>query len=295
MVSRSVSIFFLLLILSLWFVRPVVAGPDRQLTGDYLIIEEPAALKIYNKYEQKINSDDAELFKPFCALRLTDSNITLSDNFTLADRIEIEGMYFYLLKTNRQTLDVSQSAGYLKELRGVRVIEDTVVISRENMFYLQTPGSSAKTVLPAGTLLPAGCILRRIFFSGNMTYIQILDETRQYGWCNLSAKSGWHKLLRPVAETDLSVILKRIQPVFDRYNSLYRNSFQYFNAQTGEQRAIPYWQVEMKNKRITGKLLNISSAVSLQNSLPYLINEVQQHLRNTHLQITQMTAGIEIK
>lgn len=273
----------------------VLAGSDQLRRGDYFIIEKPAALKIYNKYEQKINPEEEALFKSFCPLRQIEINIALSDNFTLADRVELDGMYFYLLKVNRQTLDISQSAGYLQEFHGVQIIEDTLVISRDNIFYLQTPGASQKTTLAAGTLLPAGCILRRIFLNGNMTYIQILDETRRYGWCDLSVKTGWHRLLRPVAATDLSVILKRIQPVFERYNALYRNSFQYFNDQTGEQRAIPYWQVELKNKQITGNLLNLPGAVSLQNSLPYLINEIQQHLRNTHLQINQTAAGIEIK
>jgi len=53
--------------------------------------------------------------------------------------------------------------------------------------------------------------------------------------------------------------------------------------------------VELKNKQITGKLLNVSGPDSFQNSLPYLINEIRQQLRNTRLQISQMAAGIEIK
>ncbi len=279
----------LLIILILWFARFTHSTPDHQRAGDYLIIEKPLGLKIYNKYEQKISLDESLLFKPFCALRLVDINMTLSDNFTLVDRIEVDGEYFYLLKSDRQTLDISQSTGYFKEFHAVPVIGDTVTISRDNMIYLQTPVAPAEKIM-----LPAGTQLRRIFLNGNMTYIQTLDGSRQYGWCNLSAKTGWTKITQPTVEINLSDILKRIQPVFDRYNSLYRHTFQYFNDQTGEQRAIPYWQVELKNKRIAGKLLNVPSNRSFQNSLPYLIDEIKQHLRNTHLQISQTDDGIEI-
>jgi len=194
--------FFLILIAC--FTRDAHTTPGHQQTGDYLIIEKPAALKIYNKYEQKIDLAETAWFRPFCALRLTGINMTLSDNFTLADRIEIEGKYFYLLKVNRQALDISQSPGYLKEFRRVLVIEDTVIIDRNDMIYFYSPAAPAeKNPLAEGTLL------QRIFLNGNLTYVQILAENRQYGWCNLSAKSGWHKLLRPETEADLSDILRR--------------------------------------------------------------------------------------
>lgn len=280
--------FFIILIAC--FARGAHTTPGHQRTGDYLIIEKPAALKIYNKYEQKTDPAETAWFRPFCALRLIDINMTLSDNFTLADRIELAGKFFYLLKVDRQALDISQSPGYLKEFRRVLVIEDTVVISRNDMIYLYSPAAPAEK-----TFLPGGTLLHRIFLNGNLTYVQTLAETRQYGWCNFSNKTGWHKLDQAATAANLGDIMIRIQPVLDRYNSHYHNFFQYFNDQTGEQRAIPCWQVELKNKRITGRLLNISGSVIFQNSLPYLINELQQQLRGTQLQIKQTAAGIVIE
>jgi hypothetical protein len=279
-----------LIIFCLWSAFPLHSASGPQKSGNYLVIENPAALKIYNKYEQRIDAQELQLFKPFCALRLTGINTTLSDNFTLADRVEMDGETFYLLKSNRQSFDLLRPAGYLKEFRGVAVIEDTIVISRDNRIFLQTPAAAApKTPLPSGTLL------RRIFASGNKTYILLLDQNRLYGWCNLADRRSWRKFDQPLAETKLTNILQQLQKIFDRYNSLYRQSFQYFNIQNAEHRAIPYWQLELKNKQISADLHNIPGLSAFQYSLPYLINELQQNLRNTHLHITQTDNGIEIR
>jgi hypothetical protein len=290
MVHGPLNIIWVLIILGAWFTRTGYPAYDRpSKMSNYLIIEKPAALKIYNKYEQKIDPAGSGLFKSFCALQITDPNITLSDNFTLADRVEIDGEYFYLIKNNRQSFDLTRLPGYLKEFRGVQAFGDTVVVSHDGRIFLQSPLTKEKIYLPAGTML------KRIFLSAKMTYIQTIHETRQYGWCNLSDDSNWHRFSPPATALNLNEVLKQIQPVFDRYNSLYRQSFQYFNQHMDRQRVIPYWQVELTDTRLSAKLMNIAGTGSFPNSLPYLVNEIRQHLLNTPLQITQTGDGFEIR
>jgi len=290
MLSGPVKNICLLIILVLWPGPAVFSAPAHRITGQFLVIENPAALKIYNKYEQRISAQELSLFKPYCALRLTGINLTLSDNFTLADRIELNGETFYLLKTNRKMLDTSQHAGYLKEFNGVVIIEDTVEIRSGNSIHLQIPAPAAGKIS-----LPAGSSLRRIFTSGRLTYVQLLDQTGQFGWCNLPARGAWRKFRQPVTAANLHDIFGRIQPVFERYNSLYHQSFQYFNSRSAVQKTIPYWQVELKGQLISAELRQVSDLQFFQNSMPYLVNEIQQQLYNTSLQITRTDGGIEIK
>jgi hypothetical protein len=264
------------------------SAPDNR-RADFLIIENPHALKIYNKYEQKITESEYNLFQPFCALYLVNINISLSDNFTLADKITLWGEIFYLLKNDRQSFSLNKPPGYVKEFRNVVVIEDTVIISVDGKVNLQPPAGGQKIRLPAGTRL------RRIFVNKKLTYIQTLGESPRYGWCNISDQSTWrrdnHKSIAPVRKE----IFDRILPVFTRYNNLYRQCFEYFNTRSGEKRAIPFWQLELKNKRITATLMNISGTNQFSTSFPYLVNEIQQRLLNTGLQLKVNNSQIEIK
>ena len=118
MQTGSIIKLFLFTILLPGFSNLLNSAPGQQ-RADFLIIENPGALKIYNKYEQQITNNESLLFEPYCALRLISTNITLSDNFTLADKIKLYDDYFYLLKDDKNEFRLSRSPGYLKEFHNV--------------------------------------------------------------------------------------------------------------------------------------------------------------------------------
>jgi hypothetical protein len=285
---------FLFTILLLGSYNLLNSAPGQQ-RADFLIIENPGALKIYNKYEQQITNNESLLFESYCALRLISTNITLSDNFTLADKIKLSDDYFYLLKDNKQSLRISQSPGYLKEFHKVLLIEDTVIVSENSRLYLQLPSGTSATSAASKIPLAEGTRLHRLFENKNLTYIRILDASSRYGWVNLTDKSSWRKEDHRSVGTDLQKCFTRIMPVFDRYNNLYQQLFQYFNAHTGTNYPVPRWQLELKNKQINAVLLNASSADQFRNSYPYLLNELHQELINTGLHVIVMDKVIEIK
>jgi hypothetical protein len=166
-----------------------------------------------------------------------------------------------------------------------------VIVSGHPVTYLQNPATKERIALPEGALL------RRIWVTGHLTYIHTIDSRQRYGWCDLSAKSGWHRYTpsAAAAEPDIKQISGRIEMILNRYNSVYQNLFRYFNARSGTTKSIPNWQIQVNGKRITALLQNSPVADPFPQSLPYLLNEVQQVLLNTGLQLTATAGKIEIR
>ena len=283
-VSKLHFIFLIVLIGSI----PFLALAQNNKRMDFYIIENPLALKILNKYEQSLSEREAELFKPFCALKIINVRQVLSDNFTTAAQVWLEGNNFYLSKDADQNLIKTAAPGYFREIKQVPAILDTVVINNNKTVYFQLPAGHEKNYLAQGTPV------ERIFRFNDQIYVHILDGSGRYGWANLTEKSFWHK--QPVKSTlpDLPKIYKQIQITFNRYNARYEQLFLYFNQKTRSNRPVPAWQTVLRNHSIIATLVNAESDYSFRHSQPYLINELERIVLNSGLDVSIKDNRIEI-
>ena len=260
--------------------------------ADFLVLENPTALFILNKYEQRISSGEEKLFRPYCALQIIERNAILSDNFTTAINVLINDEKYFLLTDENQELINLTRTGYHHFFLNSEVLDDTVHITQSNRIYLESPNS--KNV--RRRYLEKGVLLRRIFQKNNDFYIQLLNSDKSFGWSNLARGQYWQFIEKPKVNSTIipTTITQHIKNILQRSNRVLKNLFEYFNKNTSEYLPIAQWQMEIYDDKIICTLSGNYSPEQLTESTPYLVNELDNILMGTGLSLEVKKGHIEI-
>lgn len=265
---------------------------DKTEKADFLILEKPTALFILNKYEQKISYQEEKVFTPFSAIRILNNNEILSDNFTTAYKVIIRNDIYYLLTDeDRKLINLSQ-AGFYNYIKNTNVLNDTVYITKDNRIYLHPPDAKNKN----RKYLDSGTSVKRIFTLNKKVYAQILGFDQSYGWSNLEQRQYWQfvKISSSYSESIPSEIRESIRNSINRTNQSITKLFQFFNSETRKNLATPQWQMEVYGDRIICYLSDDNTRTGFKESTHYLINELDNILIGSGLNLEVKMNRIEI-
>ena len=144
--------------------------------ADFLIIEIPTKLLMYNKYEQQISfREQRALLQPFQPLRIEENDVLLSDSFTKAMKVASGRNSYFLLKTDDGDFENAAEAGYINTLQNCIIINDTVEVFQDNAIFLSKRPTSRSTAESQKSFLKKQTQFLRLFTHKNFTYIQTLE------------------------------------------------------------------------------------------------------------------------
>jgi hypothetical protein len=245
-----------------------------------------------NKYEQKISYQEEKIFTPFSALQILNNNEILSDNFTTAYKVINKNNIYYLLTDEDKKLINLSQAGFYNYIKNTNVLNDTVYITEDNRIYLYPPDAKNNN----RKYLDSGTSVKRIFTHNKRVYAQILGFDHSYGWSNLEQRQYWQFVKTPSSYSELipSEIRESIRNSINRTNQSITKLFQFFNSETKKNLATPQWQMEVYGNRIICYLSDDNTSTGFKESTPYLINELDNILIGSGLNLEVKMRRIEI-
>jgi hypothetical protein len=201
--------------------------------ADFVIIKNPAALTILNRFQQRLTKSDARNFgaqAPFKVLQLDE---TLGDELTRAHRVSFKGKIYFLVLDDKGRPTGLPPDEELKVLKNCQVLGDTIRVRQSGRLTFR-PGS-----------LGRGDLLLRQFKNRGAYYLSSLGRKPLSGWCSLQPASAWEKVVvreKPKKAVLNASLQERIRERFKKVNQAYQHYFDHFNQQTGENRSAPRWK-----------------------------------------------------
>ena len=90
-----------LILLIIVYIIFICTNGFSQSNKNFLVVENPFEIKIYNKYEQNLSSNDSSYFLPYCPIEIIAEDSFLSDQYTPAFIGKINNQLFYFIKSEK--------------------------------------------------------------------------------------------------------------------------------------------------------------------------------------------------
>ena len=179
MINRNNNLFSIFVVLFLF------TNGFSQSNKNFLILENPFELRIYNKYEQNLSFKDSLYFLQYCPVEIIAEDTLLSDEYTPAFIGRIENQSFYFLKPEQNIPFSKLFNSYSDFVKNKQSLMDTIQITKDDKILLHNPKDrNQKERLSIDTKLV------RIFKKGTGTYVKNLTLPVQYGWCEIMFRRG---------------------------------------------------------------------------------------------------------
>jgi hypothetical protein len=269
------------------------AGLHARGGGEFLLIQHPERLVVYNRYQQQATEAERDALKPFVPIRIVKAQALLPDGYTRCMEVEIDGAAYFVLMDKKGRLSGSGPLGSEKRFHNTALLSDTVEILREQTVEFLPIDA------PSG-LLQKGEKVVRIFRDQDRVYCRRTGGEPVYGWTSLAGKGGgrnW-KVLTTSASQLTSIppaIVEKVESRIDQTNRLLAKLFEHFNNETHQQKEIPHWEVESSRTAISCTLESIPGGESFERSTPYLVKDIENIVLGSNLAVSHSPGRIEIR
>jgi hypothetical protein len=262
-------------------------GQDiRGTKSDYWIIENPAALVIYNQYEQRLNDSEKSALPVHSAWRILDAHHILSDQFTLTAKTEFNHRLFYIQLTETNGFVNKSQAGDVEFVNDARIAGDTLIVKSDDLISIQR-GSQFET-------LSKGVLLERLFKYRNKSFVRDLTGNKS-GW--IFGNLDVHLERYIPDKTDLALekqLFSRVEQIFLSYNSRLEKLFSFLNSQYTESKQSPTWIAEESSSHLKYTLLPAIYRSRFLKSQSFLVQELKDLLYGSPYQLSSTNGQIII-
>jgi hypothetical protein len=252
-----------------------------QRTGDVLIVEHPERLVVFNKYQQRLSSDEYRRLPPFVPMVLVHERDHLGDGFTPCAAVEIGREPYYILRDEEGGLSSSGEPGKTDVFRNVSLLGDTVALLRGKALRLRPAGDRVEIQLKPGTRVV------REFEHESRTYVRLPSGGGRFGWLILpvSARSSEWRETESASSTGITSadLLLRVQPVIDGANKSLRRIYAALSPGTGTVHTPPSFRLLLTRGEIKCVLEPAALAGSYAGSMRALLPELERVLGGTEL------------
>lgn len=267
-----------------------LAGRSR--AEEFLVVERPAKLRIFDRYQQRLSVDELSQLLPYTPFRILAADETMGDGFTVCMKVEARGTLYYLQKDELGALIGVKEAGSTRRIRNAVLLYDSVeVVSRDGVDLLH-PGNGSRTPLASGT------VLARIFSAEGRTYVYVLGLQR-YGWVSTQQPADnrrWRKITPhvPSSSSALGRVLPAIENRVGEVNEKLRRLFEHLNARDGLRLTAPQWRVRSSETAILCTLESSFPADVFQESSRLLARKLEGALLGTNLRVQATPGSIRV-
>ncbi|MBE2279647.1 MAG: hypothetical protein IAE91_04585 [Ignavibacteriaceae bacterium] len=262
---------FLRYLILLPLIIVISAFPQSGAKKDFLVVENPSALTIFNKFEQTITESRKKAFPSFTPFLILNNNEKLSDGFTGVVRTNFRGEEYLVL------LDIKGLSSGNKSENGVYLFENTSLL---NDSVQMLKDKIVERIFPENKKIEfkKGQIFSRIFSDKKGT--MILDPYGKYGFYkleNLKEKSDFNKLLvDKIADNGLDeVIISEIKSTVNSFNSTLKNINEYISDKRGITKEVPRFNINEEPNLLRITLEPIASAKLFSRTQNSLLSEIR--------------------
>lgn len=259
-----------------------------QPRGDVFIVERPAALSLFNQYQQRFSADERTVLESFTPFLIVNENDVLGDGFTECIRAELGGRPVFLLKEDGELVG-REAAGRIQRLRDVRMLHDTIEI-RTSRIDLYDPLQRSRRNAKSGNLFV------RVLRDGGKTYVRGLGGG--YSWLNLDPSGegrDWVivKEIKSSRGEQLRTALPRVQGRVQETNEKLSELFERLRKQGGGTTQAPQWRVRETAAGI--ECVMDRMARDFPEMSQTLAKSIETLLFGTSLRVTVAPGSIEIR
>jgi len=268
--------------------------------ADFLIVERPAGLLIYNKYQQKLSFQQQAKLLPYQPMQVLEENAHLSDGYTPCIKVRMDNRDYFVIKDEEGNFVNEGNIGYHNLFQNCTVLQDTTeVLSNRTIFISKTP-TYQSTNQSQKYFLQKGDRLLRLFSLRGYDYVMTLAVEKDFGWCNLSENTrnqSW-RMVRQTARLQKGIpaeISQQIESNIQEVNFLLEQLFTYFNRESGENKPIPRWNIDATDTRITCSLNDPQYLGAFPESTRYLMNSLENAILGTPYSVFHDGGIIEVR
>lgn len=261
-----------IIILSIFIVSFVYA----QSVRDFVLIENPAQLTIYNKFKQPITEKEKSLFASFKPLQIVKKSGVFNDGVRGYMEIELNNSIFYIVKLNDGDYYNKNASGEWFFYEDSKTFYDTIKIEKRTEYFNAKKNKTG--------ILENDELLVRIFENNKELYCKVI-KSNKYVWIK-NTKEIDFSIINNKRKTNKDIngeIKNKISQKFLESNALMEKLFNYFNKETNKNNKAPKWVVSYSKKEITATLANSNDRFN--NSIRYLANQIENIILGTGLKL----------
>ncbi len=280
---RQCVLFFLL------FIFPVFSITAQQSkTANFIVVNNPSSLTVFNKYQQRLSSDQLKLFPAGIPLQILKDNDLLSDGYSKAIKVSFENNIYFIIK-NDNLKSLSESISY----KNVKLFSDTVEVTVSNKIFFNSRNQSESS-----DFLDKGTRLLRVFRDGQFYYARKLNSGNQFGWIPSNKNYLVKPLLQKTANSDKSGISnflfsnaeKKITAINEKLEKLYS----IYNQKESRNISVPNLTLETQDRKLICRFQNLTENNAFSATQKYIQNELEIVFLGSGYKISKTDFGFEI-
>lgn len=264
-----------------------------QQKADYLIVENPSKLIMYNRYQQNLSQSDENLIFPFVPMKITERNGLLPDGTRTYMKVSINEIPFYIITDEEYPINIDKAGDYFFADNAL-VLNDTVkVISDAGIKGSNLTDHSAE-------LIDNETLINRKFLFKDNFYCTVINNPKTVFTFQIDELKN---KTEPFAKNKNLIssnritgdIVEAVKRRISKFNTKLEDIFNLLNAEYKKSNKTPTWRVEANEDSIT---IVPSDKVLLNyfnESLQYLKDELTTALIRTRLQLYTEDSTMVIK
>jgi len=275
------------------FFAASIITPVISQTFDFVVIEKPRYLTVYDVFQQSLSSQQLALIQPFVPMRILNARDILSDGFTNCMKVDVDGDIFFLLSNNNGKLEGWNKLGAIRIYKHKTILQDTIkiLVSRKIIFEKFADGS--RTYLTTGDR----CV--RYFEDGGSVCVKRIGKEPEFGWINIpNAGEGslWKNIHIAEVQSDISSSLhERIYGRVQQVNQTLVQIYAMLNRESGKQLKAPQWNADSQAEWLSFILIPESAINTYPKSTELLKTSLQTYLLGTGYNVSITGNRVDIK
>ncbi len=245
-----------------------------QERADFIIIGNPHAYLILNKYQQPLTERERKKIHPFSPFQIINKKDTLGDGLTPAEKVRFCNKIYYLQKDENDNYITKKSDVYFKIFKGCKILEDSIEVTRQKAILLSEkyPSQGNKQYIAKGKLI------KRLFRYQNYTYVLYKNVRESFGWCSIASRSNW-KPYASLSKEDYKLtesLKSRVRAKIQSINKIYEQYFISFNKITNGLKSVPVWKCLVGSNSIKCSLSgSYKKSAQMEESTRYIVHDLE--------------------
>jgi len=246
---------------------------------DVLLVAHPERLLIFNKYQQRLTSDESSRLVPFAPMVVVRADDQLGDGLTRCTTVRVGNDLFYLQTSHDGTLQEPGGPAGVALHRDVRLLGDTIVVRKDRSLFFALPDRRGKTEMRRGDRM------LRYFLKDGEAYVRKLGHAAEYGWLDLrkGENDSW-ALIHESSATDARTsgeILATLSATVAEANATLRQLYRHLGADGRESATPPQFRLEVSGDTVLCAFDDPRKATRHSGMLGALAHEFERILSGT--------------
>jgi hypothetical protein len=258
----------------------------RDKRSTFWIIENPAALVLFNQYEQRITEHEKNVLPDHSAWRIIDKDYVFSDQFTRTVKTSLNRNTYFIQIDEEGTPVNKELSGSIEIIKNVRIQSDTVRIITDDRLSLKHGTTT--------TSLSTGMLIERLFQYRRKTFGRDISRNIS-GWIVGNGPANWEIYIPDNSDLALEKqLFDRVDHIMTSFNKRIDNLFAFLNNRYGFSNLSPQWNIERSEAYLKYTLTPRSYMKQFTQSQSYLVQELSDLLYGSNYQLSATDGQIII-